>query len=101
MFLHTFKYNYLNAKLNVFVKDKRNGATEEVPKGYLLFLGAMLWRQRFFKVKGEDPITFENGRDKYVSCDVNHTLFTISNNKLYYKVKRNSRCTKIYLDNLL
>ena len=91
LFLHTFKYNYLNAKLNVFVKDKRNGATEEVPKGYLLFLGAMLWRQRFFKVKGEDPITFENGRDKYVSCDVNHTLFTISNNNLYYKVKRNEK----------
>ena len=91
LFLHTFKYNYMGAKLNIFNKDKRNGATEEVPKGYLLFLGAMLWRKRFFKIKGKDPIIYEyaDGTDKYVNCDVDHTLFTIMDNNLYFMVKRN------------
>ena len=42
LFLHTFKYNYSKI-INVFSSNKTNGATEEVPKAYLLLLGGLLW----------------------------------------------------------
>ena len=76
LFLHTFKYDYIGTNLNVFDRNKRNGLIEEVPKGYLLFLGAMLWRKRYYKNIGKDPIIFSHGNEKYASCSTDYTLFT-------------------------
>lgn len=77
LFLHTFRYDFNEVKLNVFSPNKTNGATEEVPKAYLLLLGGLLWRKRL----GSDPIIFTG----YKTCDINHALyngrcFTILNN---------------------
>lgn len=76
LFLHTFKYDYIGTNLNVFDRNKRNGLIEEVPKGYLLFLGAMLWRKRYYNNIGKDPIIFSHGNEKYASCSTDYTLFT-------------------------
>ena len=40
LFLHTFKYNFKN--INIFKSS--NATTREVPKGYLLLLGGLLWK---------------------------------------------------------
>ena len=89
LFLHTFRYDFNEVKLNVFSMNKTNGATEEVPKAYLLFLGGLLWRKRQGK-QGKDPIIF----DGYKPCDINYALyngrfFTILNNnsELNYDLK--------------
>ena len=74
LFLHTFKYNFNDTKLNIFSKDKINGATEEVPKAYLLLLGGLLWRRR----QKREPILFEENKSestiKYSSCPQTHSL---------------------------
>ena len=75
LFLHTFRYNFNGVNLNVFSMNKTNGATEEVPKAYLLLLGGLLWRKR---QKGE-PIIF-NG---YKKCDKNHALYV---EKTYFTI---------------
>ena len=78
LFLHTFKYDYTGTCLNVFDKAKRNGLVEEVPKGYLLFIGGNLWRKRYFKVHGRDPIVFSYGVNEYSPCSTDYTLLTSS-----------------------
>ena len=78
LFLHTFRYDYLNTDLNVFSKSKKTGGLEVVPKAYLLFLGAMLWRKRYAaEHNSEDPIVYGSNidTDKYTSPSINKTLF--------------------------
>lgn len=92
LFLHTFKYEYLNTDLNPFINGKTNGATEEVPKGYLLFLGAMLWRRRYaLEHENNDPIvySYSGTKDRIIlkQCDINNTLFYRNgNNNLTFGV---------------
>ena len=88
LFLHTFKYNFNDTKLNIFSNDKKNGATEEVPKAYLLLLGGLLWRRRQTK----EPIVFTGNKIKYSSCPQTHSLHTRSNGGKFFTVfKSNSQ----------
>ena len=83
LFLHTFKYNYHNVNLNVFLPNKRNGATEEVPKAYLLLIGGLLWRKR----QPKDPIIYKGGSLKYSPCPKTHSLLADYANKgIYFSV---------------
>lgn len=82
LFLHTFKYNYNGTNLNVFSPHKTNGATEEVPKAYLLLLGGLLWRKKQTK----DPILYEKGVLKFNTCNQNNTLFYNKNGTKYFFV---------------
>ena len=78
LFLHSFKYNYQQMCLNVFAKDKKVGGIEAVPKAYLLFLGAMLWRKRYASSHDEkDPIIYRSKTDTdiYKQPSVKNTLF--------------------------
>lgn len=76
LFLHTFIYDYKNVTLNVFSSNKKNGAIEEVPKGYLLFLGGLLWRKRYASEHNNvDPIIYTEDGISYKEPGVNYTLF--------------------------
>lgn len=86
LFLHTFKYNFNDTKLNIFSNDKKNGATEEVPKAYLLLLGGLLWRKR----QGAEPIVFARNKIKYCSCPQTHSLHTIINGGKFFIVSKNN-----------
>ena len=92
LFLHTFKYNFNDTKLNVFLPSntKTNGATEEVPKAYLLLLGGLLWRKR----QKKDPIVYSDKSNnlKYETCPIDCSLHTdISGGKFFTVFKNNSR----------
>jgi len=78
LFLHTFKYDYFNTNLEVFNIKHPLGGVERVPKAYLLFLAAMLWRKRYAeKHGGKDPIIYSSSQDtdKYKSPTVDGTFF--------------------------
>ena len=66
LFLHTFRYNYnSDAVMNVFKNGKTNGCMESVPKAYLLLLGGLLWRKRYYKEHNDtDPILYVNPNAK-------------------------------------
>ena len=90
LFLHTFKYDYRNIVLNVFDKEKKNGLTEEVPKAYLLLLGGLLWRRRYYTMHGKDPIVFAlaDNSERFVSCGVDYTLFSDNGKYAEFNVYR-------------
>ena len=71
LFLHTFMYSEKICKS--FDKNKTNGSIQLVPKALLLLHGALLWRKRFIKKNGYDPILAENG---VFIPDENHTFIT-------------------------
>ena len=55
--------SHFNSKL--FVSCATNGI-ENVPYGYLLLLGGLIWRKRYIEDNnGSDPIIYENGDIKY------------------------------------
>ena len=87
LFLHTFKYNFNDTKLN-FLTNKTNGATEEVPKAYLLLLGGLLWRQR----QKSDPIVYSNKNNtiRYQTCLKTHSLHTHTKNGKFFTVFKNN-----------
>ena len=86
LFLHTFKYNFNDTNLNIFSNDKKNGATEEVPKAYLLLLGGLLWRKR----QKTEPIVFAKNKIKYSSCPQTHSLHTRINGGKFFIVSKNN-----------
>ena len=99
LFLHTFKYNYIATDLNVFSRDKKTGGIEIIPKGYLLFLGSMLWRKRYAsKHNGKDPIIYsiKDDTDSYKQPTITKTLFVNENNGLYFKTIRSNNNTTNY-----
>lgn len=99
LFLHTFKYDYYSTDLNVFSNNKKTGGLEIVPKGYLLFLGAMLWRRRYAsKHNNNDPITYsmEGDPDVYMKPGVTNTLFVAQNKGLFFRTIRSNDTTLRY-----
>ena len=89
LFLHTFQYNFNNTNLNIFSKDKKNGATEEVPKAYLLLLGGLLWRKR----QKSEPIVFAvKDGIQYSSCPQTYSLHLSNKYGVYFTIfnKKNS-----------
>lgn len=95
LFLHTFKYDYLGTDLNVFKQGKTCGGLEAVPKGYLLFLGAMLWRKKYAaKHNGLDPIVYatKNDSDVYKQPGIKNTLFVnIDGGLFFYTIRENNK----------
>lgn len=86
LFLHTLKYNF-NYIPNFIKEDKKNGGVEALPYGYILFIGGLLWRRRYYKEHSNcDPIIFKEGSIRFKSVDVNNTLFIKNNNKYYFTV---------------
>lgn len=107
LFLHTFKYDYLHTELNVFSKNKRVGGLEAVPKGYLLFMGAMLWRRKFAREhKDDDPIIYSNSQinepNVFKRPDIDKSFLVNNNGFLQFQVWRDKNTTKyVYgIDNL-
>ena len=99
LFLHTFKYDYREAKLNVFSPSKKTGGLEIVPKGYLLFLGGMLWRKRYAKAnEGKDPIIFNitGDNDSYKEPGIDKTLFVNIKSGLMFRTIRSNDATVNY-----
>ena len=55
LFLHSLKYDY--KKVAEFLNpDKKNGGIYSVPYGYMLLLGGLLWREKYYRMNGIDPI---------------------------------------------
>ena len=99
LFLHTFRYDYLNTDLNVFSRMKKVGGFEIVPKGYLLFLGAMLWRRRYIQEhNSKDPIIYKSSSDTdvYKEPGIDKTLFVNRNGKLFFETIRSNDKTLYY-----
>ena len=99
LFLHTFKYDYGNTNLNVFTADKKTGGLEIVPKAYLLFLGAMLWRNRYAKAhENVDPIIYKTKGDNdiYKEPGINNTLFISEKSGLSFQTIRSNDTTINY-----
>lgn len=87
LFLHSFKYNYENYKANFLNKDKRNGSIEAAPHGYLLFLGALLWRNRYVsKHNGDDPIIYSDGTISFTQPTTAYTLFSKDGSEYRFNV---------------
>jgi len=64
LFLHSLPFSY--EKLTVknfkpFFNGKNNGGIEQIPYGYILFLGGLIWRKRYVDEHNEDPIEYGNG----------------------------------------
>ena len=97
LFLHTFKYDYYNTNLNVFSKTKKTGGLEAVPKGYLLLMSSLLWRQRYAKEHNNvDPVTyrsipngskFDADSDIYKNPGIDTTFFVRENvnNNIFFR----------------
>lgn len=99
LFLHTYKYDYQNTNLNVFSMDKKVGGVEIVPKAYLLFLGAMLWRKRYAAShNGVDPVIYScrSDTDIYKRPSINHTFFANVNNFLTFSTIRSNDSSSNY-----
>lgn len=94
LFLHTFKYKYNNLP-NFLNASKNCGAIEALPYGYLLLLGGLLWRNRYYKYNGVDPIIYTEGSNcVYKSPGIDYTLFVYSEN--VYRLRcMNSSDTKV------
>ena len=71
LFLHTFKYNFKNVP-EFLKQSKKSGGIYTIPYGYALFLGGLLWRQKYYMDKGVDPIQNSNG---YREVGIENTLF--------------------------
>ena len=72
LFLHTFKYNFKNVP-GFLNSSKKSGGIYTIPYGYALFLGGLLWRQKYYMDKNVDPIQHRNG---YREVGIENTLFT-------------------------
>ena len=71
LFLHTLNYNHKN--IAGFLKhNKTCGGIYVVPYGYLLLLGGLLWRQKYYNTNHKDPI--QNGTE-YKEVGIDNTLF--------------------------
>lgn len=102
LFLNTLNFN-LDKIPNFLKSDKECGTIEKVPYGYLLLLGGMLWRIRYYLDNNIDPIISEYGSVSFQS----NIAYALSNKfsdssyrfKVYTKSdssKYNTRLTKIF-----
>lgn len=73
LFLHTLNYNL--GKIPNFLKDDKDcGTVEKVPYGYLLLLGGLLWRRRYYMNHDNvDPIVTKSGNIQFKSS-ISHAL---------------------------
>lgn len=70
LFLHSLKYDY--KKIAGFLDpNKKNGGMYSVPFGYVLLLGGLLWRQKYYNTYGKDPIQTGGSGAKYKDYDGN------------------------------
>ena len=96
LLLHTLKYDYISTNLNVFKKDKKNGSIESVPKGYLAFIGGLLWRKRYYKNhNNNDPINY----GAYTNPGIDRTLLAKKGDGLFFRISNGSVKLDYYLVN--
>lgn len=95
LFLHTLKYNY-DYKPNFVKPDKKNGAFESVPYGYLAFLGGMMWRNRYYQEHNIDPIIYKEKSISFKAPEITQTLFIKENGKYNFSVIDKSSINRNY-----
>ncbi len=64
LFLHSLKYDYRNIA-GFLDPNKNNGGIYALPFGYVLLLGGLLWRQKYYNGYGKDPIQTSEITGKY------------------------------------
>lgn len=78
LFLQTFVYSKRSMKMFAEdAKNKKNGTIELVPKAFVLCIGGMLWRKRYYNKHKIDPIVFLSG---YKKVNVDNTFICKSDN---------------------
>lgn len=84
LFLHSLKYDYkqIAGFLN---SSKKNGGFYSVPLGYMLLLGGLLWRQKYYNKYGNDPIQTSKSGCKYKKY-VNGNLTDYKSNNKYKEI---------------
>jgi len=93
LFLSTFRYG---TKIpNIFDSQKKNGIIQAIPKAYLLFYGAILWRKRFKNKNGYDPIISESNTNKYANEGVDYTFIAKINDMDFFRIVSENQKSKI------
>ena len=89
LFLCTLNYNM--GKIPSFLNgDKECGTIEKVPYGYLLLLGGLLWRQRYYEQHDKtDPIISEEGSIKFKNSIVKTQIAYKASTGYFMKVYNN------------
>lgn len=78
LFLQTFVYSKRSMKMfDEDARNKKNGTIELVPKAFVLCIGGMLWRKRYYRKHNIDPIVF---LEKYKYVTVDNTFICKSDN---------------------
>lgn len=72
LYLSTFKYETVVPQFAL--SSKKTGSLEFMPRGYLYFLGALLWRQRYINDKKKDPIIYQEGSLSFQPAGETNTL---------------------------
>lgn len=96
LFLHTLRYNF-DYKPNFVKTDKKNGVTELVPYGYLLFLGGMLWRNRYYQeYNSVDPVIYREKSISFKAPSITQTFFVKENGKYNFSVMDSGSINRNY-----
>lgn len=96
LFLHTLKYNF-DYKPNFVKIDKKNGTIEAIPYGYLLFLGGMLWRNRYYQEHNStDPVVFKENNISFKRPSITQTFFVKENGKYNFSIIDSGRINRNY-----
>ena len=94
LFLHTLRYNF--TIIPKFIsKVIYNGGIETVPYGYLLLLGGLLWRHRYYLDNGVDPIITEEASKKvtFQNTGTTYMPFLIKDGSRYKFIVGSSKAT--------
>jgi len=73
LFLHCLNYNIKDIP-QFFNRNKKSGGIYALPYGYVLLLGGLLWRKKYFDKNNVDPI--QSGSNGYKTVGNGNTLFT-------------------------
>lgn len=74
-FLFVSGFRYSNKLCRFLREDKMSGSIEMAPIGYLLLIGAILWRKRYIHNTGKDPILYTEASGlSYKNPGLNYTL---------------------------
>lgn len=77
IFLHSLNYDYKEVA-GFLASGKKNGGFYSMPYGYILLLGGLLWRKKYYDEYGDDPIQTTKNIGKacdYKEVGVDYTLF--------------------------
>lgn len=95
LFLHTLMYNYDNIP-NFLDANKKNGGIEAVPYGYVLLIGGLLWRYRYYTKKKTDPVIYNEESVRYKKADILETFFVKEGNNYKFEAIDDTDLTHSY-----